>query len=175
MYLCVYRYSSRAGCCCLSLEVNYVLSLQVTASPRRAAQKCEPTSTTCISSTISRLCLNCHTGWSLVLRVQLSLLSLCQPYCWIAKKQSIAVSSISQDPLSNQRTVRDPGRPQEGAAQSGNSHHGWEYAEKGQMHKYLFRSTTVSLILLLNGGKKKTWILLLLLNTWQQLAGAELF
>ena len=54
--------------CCPGLELNHFLSLQVTASPRRAAQKCERTSTTCISSTISRLCLNCLTGWSPVLK-----------------------------------------------------------------------------------------------------------
>lgn len=85
--------------CCL-LRGNFFLSLQVMASPRRAAQKRAPTSITCISSTISRLCLNCRTGWSLVLRGQLSLnVPLCQPSCCIAEEQSLAVSSISQDPL----------------------------------------------------------------------------
>jgi len=144
--------------CCL-LRGNFFLSLQVMASPRRAAQKRAPTSITCISSTISRLCLNCRTGWSLVLRGQLSLnVPLCQPHCCIAEEQSLAVSSISQDPLGNQRTVRVPGRPQEGAAQSGNSHRGWEEAERKNTDVSMHRSKSAAR----------------LLNTWQRLAGAAL-
>lgn len=61
------------------------------ASPRRAAQKCEPTLIIFISSAISRLCLNCHTGWSLVLRKQLLLYF---PLCQIAKDPSNTVPSF---------------------------------------------------------------------------------
>lgn len=89
-----------------------IKSLQEMASPKRAAQKCEPTSITFISSTISRLFLNCHTDWSLVLRGHFP---LCKPDRWIAKEQSIVGSFISQGSVSSQRTLQDPGRPQEGA------------------------------------------------------------
>lgn len=66
------------------------------ASPRRAARKCKPTLITFTSSTISRLCLNCRTDWSLVLEGQLLLhFPLCQPDCRTAKEQSLAVSSLS--------------------------------------------------------------------------------
>lgn len=51
------------------------------ASPKRAAQRCEPTLITFISLTISRLCSSCHTDWSLVLS---ALLLLPFPLCHTA-------------------------------------------------------------------------------------------
>lgn len=56
------------------MKVNNLLVVQEMASPRRAAQRCEPTSTSSTSSTISRPFLNCHTDWSLAPERQLWLL-----------------------------------------------------------------------------------------------------
>lgn len=55
-----------------------VLPLQGTASARRAARRRALTSITFTLLTISRLCLNCHTGWNLVLKGQNSLHSVSQ-------------------------------------------------------------------------------------------------
>lgn len=86
-----------------SWAVKECLSLQEMASTRRAAPRCEPTSITFMSSTISRLCLNCHTDWSLGPKGQLR---LCQPDYPIASEQSLTVSSLSQDCIGTHRRDR---------------------------------------------------------------------
>lgn len=88
---------------------------QETASLRRAALTSEPTLITFISSTISRLCLNCRTGWSPELRTvsPSALFTLSQ--CQVAKGQSADVSFISQD--TSERRLHDRSQPQGGAIQ----------------------------------------------------------
>lgn len=66
-------------------------------SPRRAAQRRALTSITFTLLTISRLCLNCHTGWNLVLKGHN--LPHCQPW------KKLSVPSTSQDIV--QRTLHD--------------------------------------------------------------------
>lgn len=97
--------------CCSAVKLS--LSLQETASTRRAAPRCEPTLITFMSSTISRLCSNCHTDWSLGPKGQLW---LCQPDDPSAREQHL---SISQDSVTQDKTII-----------------GW-------MKKYLQRYTTV--------------------------------
>lgn len=91
------------------------LSLQEMASTRRAAPKCEPTSITFMSSTISRLCLSCHTDWSLGPKGQLRL-------CRTISRCLIYLSGLCRHPL-------------EGVAQ--------DKTVRGEMQKYLQGYTTV--------------------------------
>lgn len=93
-------------CCFLILRVKHVLSLQEMASHRRAAQTCEHTLITFISSTISRLCLSSLSGSSLVLRKKLFLHSLpSQQDRRIAKEQSVTFSTISQDTMQQSERI----------------------------------------------------------------------